>query len=415
MLRRYIDLPREIHWLCLGVLINRSGMFLLPLLSVYLADRLGLGARFATTAIGLFGAGAIVGAIVGGHVADHVGRKVTMLAALFGGAAVMLVFGTLTSPGPILIASFALPMVAEMYRPASQAFIADVVDPVRRPDAFALNYITVNLGAAIGPLIAGVVAEISYAWIFWGDAATTAACAILLAVAIPETLRRRGAAPPVARSGSQPIASGVGPLDALRRILRDHVFLLFCFGTALVAVVYLQCMSTFPLYLKSLGLGPRPYTRLIALNGALIVAFQLFVNLWVTRFDRGTMLALAAFLTAIGFGLKPFMTLEWHFAVCVLIWTTGEMMSAPLVGPVVADLAPIELRARYMACVTIAFSGAHVVAAPLGGMILESRGGPTLWATTFVVAACAALIFVAIRRRIAPSAAVAATPAASIG
>src|SRR2546426_5077141 len=133
MLRKYWELPRTVHVLCIGTFVNRAGSFIIPFLALYLNERLGLGERFATRTMGLYGLGAIIASLAGGQLADWIGRRAVMLISLFGGAAAMLFLSRLSSGGAIMATVFALSLIAEMYRPAASAMIGDVVEPLRRP------------------------------------------------------------------------------------------------------------------------------------------------------------------------------------------------------------------------------------------------------------------------------------------
>ena len=80
--------------------------------------------------------------------------------------------------------------VGDTYRPAASAMIADLTAPTQRSHAFALMYVSINLGFAIGPAVGGFIAEYSFQWLFFGDAATCALYAVIILFGIKETLGR---------------------------------------------------------------------------------------------------------------------------------------------------------------------------------------------------------------------------------
>ncbi len=59
MLNQYRSLSRTVHILCVGALVNRAGAFMVPFLTLYLGEALGLGVGFATSAMGVYGVGAL--------------------------------------------------------------------------------------------------------------------------------------------------------------------------------------------------------------------------------------------------------------------------------------------------------------------------------------------------------------------
>ncbi len=91
-------LPRQFWYLWTTTLINRLGSFVLIVLAIYLTQERGFSESYAGLVIGLWGAGSAVGTLIGGVLADRWGRKPTFLTALYGSAAMMLVFGFVEGP-----------------------------------------------------------------------------------------------------------------------------------------------------------------------------------------------------------------------------------------------------------------------------------------------------------------------------
>ena len=407
MLKQYLGLPRAVHVLCVGAFINRAGAFLAPFLTLYLQDKLNLGTEFATRAMGVYGFGAIAAFLAGGHFADRFGRRTVMLISLLGAALILLIFGSLTSPWAIIAALLVFAFVAEMYRPAASAMIADLVGPARRSQAFGLMYVSTNLGFAVAASAGGILARYSFQWLFFGDALTAFVYAAIIFLTIRETMPRRADQDvvPTEETGSVTGPSpgkDMGLYEALKHILTDWTFLVFWLGSFFLAAMFMQILSTFPLYLNRLGMGPDTYGRVIALNGLMIVFLQLPTTSIVARFHRGVMVTMSAIIMAFGFGLIVTATTAWQLATTVAIQTVGEMMHAPLSSAIVSDLAPAHLRARYMGVYAICFSAAMMVGAPVGGMILARLGGNYVWGGSAAVGMVAALAFWCVRNRVTP-------------
>ncbi|GJQ26191.1 MAG: MFS transporter [Phycisphaerae bacterium] len=416
MIRPYLELPRTVYVLALGSFINRAGAFFIVFLTIYLQDHLHLGERFATRTMGIFGLGAIVAALVGGHLADWLGRKRIMMVSLFGGAAVLCAFTTLTLSWQLQAAVFVFGFLGEMYRPASSAMVSDVTTTAQRPTAFALLYFSVNLGFAVGPVIGGEVVErFSFRAIFFADAATSAAYAVIILLAIRETIHLAraqavqapgSAASSDAQSGTAAAARNPAPRvdigwrQALARLGRDRVFLVFCLATLCISMCYMQHLSTLPLFAREHGIGVKTYGRLIALNGTLIVLLQLPLTTMLRRFDRGRMIALSAVVVGAGFGLTAFAQKPTEFAGTIVIWTIGELMQLPFLSSVASDLAPADMRGRYMGVFGLCFSSANMIGAPIGGEILARFGGGYIWGGCFVLGLMSGALFLLIRRHL---------------
>lgn len=407
-MRQYLTLPRTVHVLCVGILINRAGTLLVPFLTLYLQSRLGLGIETATRVMGAYGAGALVAAMVGGHLADHFGRKRVMVGSLAGGALVLSFFPLLQSSWQVAGGLFVFAMIGEMYRPATQAMIADLVEPARRPQAYALLYVAVNVGFAIAPVIGGLLAATSFRWLCWVDALTNATYAVILMVMVRETRPGAGAAHDADHAGAPGGGERVGLRAAVGVIARDGTMLAFCAGIVLVGLSFMQVASTFPLYLGQLGIGAKQYGRIIAINGLLITALQLPFSSLASRWRRDLVLIASGVVLGVGFFLNAFARTPWQFAAVVVVWTLGEMMNAVFAPTIVSELAPTALRGRYMGVFTMCFSSAAMFGAPLGGLVLARGGGLALWTAVLLLglgaAGFSALAAPGIRRRTGPTA-----------
>ena len=159
MLRTYLDLPRQVHVLCLGTLLNRIGSFVLLFLPIYITGELNLSPTFAANCLGVFGFGSMLAAIVGGQLADQIGRRFVMMLALFGGAVMLFVMSFVREPWQILLSVLGFSLLVEMYRPAASAMLGDLVTPEERPLAYGLMYTSLNLGYTFAAVIGGLVAE----------------------------------------------------------------------------------------------------------------------------------------------------------------------------------------------------------------------------------------------------------------
>ncbi len=423
MLKPYLQLPRAIHILCLGTFVNRAGSFVLIFLTIYVSEKLGYGTRFATLCMGAFGGGAIIASLIGGQLADQIGRRVVMLAALFGGAVMLLVMSQVQSKAALLTSIVAFGIINDMYRPAASAMIGDIVAPEHRGEAFSLMYIAINLGFACGPPIGGLIAAYSFDWLFWGDAATTALYGVIIAIFIRETsprhVRRAKAvetdivgdpdegigtadsprALSYAGSGDSDVEE-VSIGDAARHILRDGTFLLFCLSTLAIAVVFMQALSTLPLYMLTCQLDKLTIGKLLSINGFLIVLLQLPLTRVWGRFNRMTAIIVGGLLVGIGTGATAFAHVWWAFIPTIIIWTTGEISQAPFTHAVVSELAPVSLRGRYMGLFSVTFSTSILIGAPLGGFILDRYGGPTLWASCLASSLVAVAMYGLIYRKV---------------
>jgi MFS family permease len=369
-------LPRSFWIICAGIFVNRIGGFVLPFLALYLTQALHLSLARAGLVIALYGAGGAAAGPVGGYLADHVGRRFTMVTALGLGGVGMIALG-MTRQLPVLAPMiFLVALVSEMYRPAMQAAVADLVDPADRLRAFGLVYWVINVGFAIGLTLGGLIAARSFLWLFIGDGITTLMFGLLILTGVPEThphLSVGGAKRPAhARSGF------FAPY-------RDLHFVLFLVLSFFIALVFMQNATSFPVDMTAKGISRSVFGRVLALNGVVIVLVQPFLGPFLARRDRSHTLAVGSALIALGFGLNALASTVSLYVLSVVIWTVGEMGVLPVANAVVADLAPPDVRGRYQGAYGLAFGSAVCLAPALGMFVLGRLGSVTLWSGCLVI------------------------------
>ncbi|SEG85320.1 Predicted arabinose efflux permease, MFS family [Nonomuraea solani] len=379
-------LPRPFWALWGGTLVNRLGTMVMPFTGVYLTQSRGLSLTAAGLVMGVFGAGSLLSQIVAGTLTDRIGRRATLSGGMLATAAAMLALGYSSTLPAILASMFVLGLVIDVYRPASNALVADLVSPEERPRAYGLLFWGINLGYAVGMTAGGWLAGLGFVWLFWIDAVSSVIFAVLVWRAVPET-RPEGRSP----------GGGFGI------VLRDRLMLGFTLVSLGNALVYTQTMTMLPVAMTEVvKLTPGQFGLAMALNGVLIVIVQPLVSAWLGRRDAARTFALGLIVMGAGFALTAFVTSTLGLAVTIVIWTAGEIVTAGIPGAVVAALAPAALRGRYAGLFGFSWSLAAVLAPLMGGVLLDV-GPRTLWFTVGGVALASAagmlLLGPAIRRR----------------
>jgi len=258
--------------------------------------------------------------------------------------------------------------------------MGDLVENEQRPHGFGLRYISINLGYAVGPPVGGPLAGSSYQWLFLADAGTTAAFALIILLLIPETKPAAGTSDVISAVDSRNAPTDTVSLgQAAKHICGDWTFMVLCLATLMSSIVFMQGTTPLPIHIQSAGLDSFDFGLLIGINGAMIFVFQLPMTHALAPFNRMGVIIVGEVLIACGFALTTFADSFGFFALTIVIWTSGEVMNAAFGQTIITDLAPVELRARYMGVFSMTYSVALMIGAPVGGIILERYGAPTLW------------------------------------
>ncbi|MFO0599245.1 MAG: MFS transporter [Myxococcaceae bacterium] len=362
-------IPRSFWALLLGTFITKAGSFIMPLLFVYLTQVRHLELPIAGAITALYGLGSLFGSLIGGIAADRFGRRLTMLVSLVVGASFLLLISISQDLVFLGLATFFTALTADAYRPASQALVADVVPEQHRMKAFGMQYWAINLGFAIASVIGGYMARRNFGVLFIADAATTLALAVVIFLAVPESRPAR----PV-EVASEPAKEG----HALTPFF-DRAYAPFLLLNFLVALLFFQHLSALPDDMLAKGLTTEEFGVAMSTNGVLIVLLQPLVLKWSERKPYAQVLAIAAALTGVGFGLTALATTLPLYALTVAVWTLGEILFAPVNATLVAKLSPTHLRGRYQGAFTLTWSLASMVAPLLSSSLLPVIGHRALW------------------------------------
>lgn len=289
----------------------------------------------------------------------------------------MLLLSQAQSLAFVIVLTALAGLANEFYRPASTALLADVVPSGQRVTAFAALRVSFNAGFAFGPAMAGFLAAYGYFWLFAGDAATSVLFGLVVWFALPNGTHNR-----------ENNASWKEALRVLRHDRRLHQLLLANFP---IGLIFFQMASTFGLYITQMGFPAAVYGAVISLNGALIVFCELPLTTIVRRFPARRVMALGYVLCATGFALNAFAHTIVALALCMLIFTLGEMITMPTYNAYVAELAPPNMRGRYMGVSGFTWS-IGLIAGPALGMKLFAASPTVYWVTSAVLGAFAAAV-----------------------
>ena len=381
-------MPRTVWVLFGGAFVNRLGTFVLPFITLYLTSR-GYSVPQAGLGLAAYGLGAIGAQGIGGLMADRIGRRNTIALSSFGGAALTLSLVWVSGLWDIVGVVALLGFVAELYRPASSALIADLVEPEARVAAFSVYRMALNIGFAVGLGLGGILAAHSYHLLFIGDALTSAVFGVIALVALPHGTR----------TSKREERHRTG---ATRLMAADKGFLFFLAAVFVVAAVYMQNASTFALHVVALGYSTKVYGLLQAMNGTLVVLFELPISSWTQHRPRTRMVALGGLLVGLGFAELAFVKALPGLLVMVVIWTLGEIIESPATGAFVADRAPEHARGRYQGALGMMFACAAVVG-PLVGTSIYHLSPTALWIGCGAAGVGAAALALSAGRRPAPA------------
>jgi len=258
-----------------------------------------------------------------------------------------------------------------------------------------------NLGIVIGPVIGGLlITKISYLVLFIIAAITSFFYFFVILFFIKETkhekqevYKRQLDTLSNKESNSNLLSEGY------KKIINDRIFIFFCLVTILVSVVYSQTTTTFPVYMnENFGILEDKYGLIMALNASMVVLLQYPITRIIGKYKKTVIMALGAFLYALGFGSIGLSNSFPLFALNMAILTVGEMVIIPVNTSFVADISPEDMRGRYMGVLGIANMLGWGIGPIIGGFFIDKIGGNFIWLIIFILGLISSVGYLSLQR-----------------
>ncbi|MDQ0259268.1 MFS family permease [Sinomonas atrocyanea] len=322
----------------------------------------------------------------GGLVADRFSKRRLLQICALGAATCAAALGTLSLTGALAVwhvygIALVLGLVTVVDQPARQVFVNELVGPKYLRNAISVNSTNFQLGALIGPAVAGwLLTAVGGGWAFVVNAFACCGTAVMLSLLRKDRLV---VAPPT---------------PAARGMLREAVGYAWRKPTirwpwVMAGVVSLFAMSL-PVLLAAFadhvfGVGASGYGLLNtmvavgALTGAIASARRLQLRLRTVVGGAGlygAMLAVAAFAPS----LPLFCALVAVSGFCALTFLTSA-------NQMVQTSANVGIRGRVMSLYTMVLIGGQALGGPLLGGLAEGLGAHLAMLVSGTVPALAAL------------------------
>ncbi len=363
--------------------VSRAGGVARSFLVLYLTQERGLSATTAGAVVAAVGIGDIGSQLLGGWLGDRIGRRNTMLIGFLGTAVALIALGAAETMVAICVAAIGVGLMAELFRPVGSAAVADL-PPAERLRAFGSLFWAANLGFTVSTVAAGILVRQGYGILFWINAAASVLAALIVWRHVPET---RPAAREATRRALLPV------------LRRDSVMVAMLVIHVVYFTVFMQAFSTLPLIMAGDGHGPGTFGAVLALNGIVIVTVQPIAVRLLDGRDTATILAVSMLLVGIGGGLGSVVHSSTAHAGTIVLWTLGQIGVSVMFGATFANLAPADLRGRYMGIASTTWSLGAVLGPLLGTALLDHTNRTILAAT---VTTTGTALFLAMRT-LAPS------------
>ncbi|MEK4521313.1 MFS transporter [Psychrobacillus sp. FSL W7-1457] len=374
-------MPKAVWLLIIGMFINTLGnSFLWPLHTIYMHDYLGQSLTMAGLVLMLNAGTGVIGNLLGGFLFDRIGGYKSIV---FGILLSILSLAALTVwhdwPEYVWLVAI-LGFSGGIIFPSMYAMVGNVW-PEGGRKAFNAIYLAQNLGVAIGPALAGIVADHNINNIFGAN---------LLAYVFFFVIARQFYGNMSNVSNHQ--ASILGEEKKIKQMAPFYAMMIVTFGYMLTWIIYVQWTSTISTYVLDLGITLKQYSLLWTVNGILILVAQPIIKPIINRLEHKikTQMILGLVIFMISFIVVAFAKDYTMFVTAMVILTFGEMFVWPAVPTLASQLAPKGREGFYQGIVNSMATVGRMIGPLIGGVLVEAHGTPAM------ILILASLIFVSI-------------------
>ena len=364
------QLPVPLHFLFAGTMVTRLGSFVFPYLTIYLSESRGYRYETVGLILSVGSLGLLAGNFSGGILTDQWSRKWTLVLALLlnasGFAGLALHYEYAWCYALFLFVGY---LGSGLFTPAANTVIADIAPEPVRPFAYTVNYVCINLGMGLGPLLGGYLATLSYRLIFVGDVITSLLCAALILFGVSETK---------AFSQFEIENSLKTPRITWNVIRGNQTVVVFCLCYFFLIGPLMGMEFAVPLLVKQEFSASLVYVGIVySINASCILACSFLIEKLIRKRNEILMMILSGALWSLGMSVLLVGYSVTALLCCTVLWTVGEIIASILVPNFIASRVPEAFKGRFMALNDIVRSFAGVVF-PIGLGLLWTHQSPRI-------------------------------------
>ena len=375
--KAYGGIHRNIWILAAATFINRCGSMVLLFMSVYLTKELHLSLAKTGFVMSMFGIGSFVGAMIGGRLVDKIGFYPILIWSLFLCGISILVLGQMQHYGMIALLCFLMNASGDAFRPANSASISFYSSKENYTKSIALIRLAMNLGFTIGPVLGGLLASVSYRFVFWTDGLTCICAAVFLFFVLPGNLKKANTA---STHNEETELDDETAVAAISPYKNKH-YLIFLVSTTLYATAFFQIFSSMPLFFRAeYHLQESQIGLLMACNGIGVAVIEMFlISIIQNKWTQFNFISLGTLLLAISFAIL----IPWHamsiLILSIVFLTFSEMFAMPFMSTYAITTSPKKYIGQYMALYSVSWSVAQTIAPLIGTALIALGGYKSLW------------------------------------
>ncbi|WP_432363969.1 MDR family MFS transporter [Sporosarcina sp. UB5] len=358
-------MPHKVWLLIIGMFVNVIGnSFLWPLNTIYMHEYLGKSLAVAGLVLMANAGAGVAGNLLGGFLFDRIGGYKSIMVGVIISilALAYLVYDHDWYPYIILLT--VLGFSGGIIFPSMYAMVGSIW-PEGGRKAFNSIYLAQNVGVAIGPALAGLIASVQIDYIFSANLIFYVIFLFIVYFWYKKLEITPGRHTDVIRETTR--INNKAPFYAL---------LILVSGYLITWLVYTQWSTTISTHALSLGVTLREYSFIWTVNGLLIVIGQPLIKPLIKRLEKQlkAQMVIGTVIFIISFIVVSFAGSFKMFIVSMVILTFGEMIVWPAIPTLASKLAPKGRNGFYQGVVNSAATVGRMIGPLAGGILVEIYG-----------------------------------------
>lgn len=372
----YTHLPKEIYVLAFGKIMTSMGALIWPMLTLIMSEKLNLNGQTIGMYMMMFSMFMGPFYLLGGKLADKYNKKHIIVTFDLIGNSLYFVCAVL----PISMTTLYLLAIASVFQsmeqPAYDALIADLTTYKDRERAYSLNYLAMNLGLVMAPMIGGILFNNYPNLSFFINGLADISSTLLLLLFI-KNVKNTVRDSKIVNEYEKGEAGSIFKVFSERKLF----FLLFIIS-GIAAMIYNQFNFLMPLHMEEAfrGSGAFKFGILASINAVVVVIGTPIVTKKFSGVTDVRIMYLGQLLESVG--LAFFIFVNRYFVVAVvgiIIFTTGEIFGSISKTPYLTKRIPETHRGRVLSITNSCAGLIGILSNYVIGILIDYYTFHTVW------------------------------------
>ncbi len=384
----YTHLPKEIYVLAFGKIMTSMGALIWPMLTLIMSEKLNLNGQTIGMYMMMFSMFMGPFYLLGGKLADKYNKKHIIVTFDLIGNSLYFVCAVL----PISMTTLYLLAIASVFQsmeqPAYDALIADLTTYKDRERAYSLNYLAMNLGLVMAPMLGGMLFNnyLNLSFFINGLADISSTLLLLIFIKNVKNTVRDNKAMNEYEKGEE---GSIFKVFSQRKLF----FLLFVIS-GIAALIYNQFNFLMPLHMEEAfrGTGAFKFGILASINAVVVVIGTPIVTKKFSGVTDVRIMYFGQLLESVGLAFFIFVNRYFVIAVVgIIIFTTGEIFGSISKTPYLTKRIPETHRGRVLSITNSCAGLIGILSNYVIGILIDYYTFHTVW---IIIAAIGVVVMI---------------------